>query len=126
MNALKSTSLFLILLLIGLSACNGPDRKISKIDDQLTAIEQDTSSINEEDWNALEASIAELEADVKTNRKEYTDEQLKEIGRLQGRYTRIAIKRGLRDFRIGREDFSKQAEGFLEGLTEEDSLDMEN
>jgi len=46
MNALKSTSLFLILLLIGLSACNGPDRKISKIDDQLTAIEQDTSSIN--------------------------------------------------------------------------------
>ena len=124
MKALKNTFLFLILLTIGLSSCNGPGRKIAKIDDQLTTIEKDPSTTNDEDWKALEASFAELEADLKINRKDYTDEQLKEIGRLQGRYTRIAIKMGLRDFRRGLEEILKKTEGFLEGLTGEDSLDL--
>jgi len=124
MNALKNTFLFLILLAIGLSSCNGPGRKIAKIDDQLTAIEKNPSTTNDEDWKALEASLDELEADLNINRKDYTDEQLKEIGRLHGRYTRIAIKRGLRDFRRGLEELRKQTEGFLEGLTGVDSMDL--
>jgi len=106
---------FLSVLLI---SCNGPASKISRVDEQISKVEQDTTQGNDQDWSQLEIRMAELEEDLKVNRTDYSNEQIKEIGRLQGRYVKLAFKKGVTDFRKGLEDLQNQAEGFLEGLND--------
>jgi ribosomal protein S15P/S13E len=123
---MKKIKLYIACSLIFLTvACNAPNHKIGQVDKQLDAMELDVSSISDEDWKKLDAKIAELEQHYKENRKDYTDEQLQEIGRLQGRYSRLALKRGIENARQGLKDLNELAKGFLEGFTEMDSTDMD-
>lgn len=111
-------SIFVLLI-----ACNGPKQKIAKLDKQLTTIEEDSTKTNEEDWKNLETSIEELTADVKANRNDYTDEQLEEIGRIYARYSKLALKKGLKDFKTGIEDLQSILKGFGEELISTDTSD---
>jgi ribosomal protein S15P/S13E len=108
-----------------LVACNTSKHKINQVDNQLDAMEQDESAIRDEDWKILDSKIAELEQHIKDNRQDYTDEQLHEIGQLEGRYARLALKKGIKDFRQGLQDLTKLTKGFIEGFTETDSLNIQ-
>jgi ribosomal protein S15P/S13E len=109
-------SLFFLMV-----ACNASKQKIDQVDNQLDSMESDESSISDEDWKKLDAKIAELDQHIKENRQDYTDEQLQEIGRLRGRYSRLALKKGIEDARQGLKDLTELAKGFLEGFTEMDT-----
>jgi len=111
----------IFVLLIG---CNGPEQKIAQLDKQLTTIEGDGPKVNEEDWKKLETSIEELTADVKANRNNYTDEQLKEIGRIYARYSKVVLKKGFIDFKTGLEDMKLILEGLGEELKSTDTSDF--
>ena len=61
---------------------------------------------------------------METNRKNYTDEQVKEIGKLQGRYAAILVKQGMDEFQGSLKDLGSKMEGFIEGIT--DSTNIKN
>ena len=69
-----------------------------------------------EDWTKLELSMEELEQDLELNRKEYSEEQIKEAGKIQGKYAALVIKKGMNDLQESVEDFGNQMEGFIEGI----------
>ena len=50
---------------------------------------------------------------------EYTDEELKEIGRIKGQILAKMAKSAVKDLKKQMEDLSKQLEGGLEGFMEE-------
>jgi len=114
---MRAYSLFLLcLLFLTFSSCNQSESQIKSIDAELTLAEQDSSSIDKSDLESLEVQLSELQSDLEANRSSYTDEQIKEIGKLQGRYVALSLKAGLKNLNETIKDAGNQLEGFMEGI----------
>ena len=104
------------LMLITLVSCNRSESQIQSIDAELTLAEQDSINLDKSDLEALGAQLDDLQSDLDANRSNYTDEQIKEVGRLKGRYLALALKRGMKDLNESLKDAGNQLEGFMEGI----------
>jgi tetrahydromethanopterin S-methyltransferase subunit G len=114
---MRQTILFLSFL-IALSSCNNVQSRLDKAEKDIEYAEQNKEKMTANDWSALEKKMQELESDLEQNRDKYTDEQVKEIGKLQGRYFAVAVKKGINDFQESVKDLGNQMEGFIEGITD--------
>ena len=103
---------------IALSGCNKVQSRLDSAEKEIEYAEQNKIEMTEKDWSTLEKTMKELEIDLEQNREKYTDEQIKEIGKLQGRYFAIAVKKGLNDFQESVKDLGNQMDGFIEGITD--------
>jgi len=112
---MRRIMLFLITQVV-LFGCNSIQTNLDKAEGAIEIAEQKSSSMTEEDWSELEMTMQKLETDLEQNRSKYNDEQVKEIGKLQGRYFAVAVKRGINDFQESLKDLGSQAEGFIEGI----------
>lgn len=109
-------TILLLGLLIALSSCNNVQSRLDRAEKEIEHAEQNKEDMTEKDWSALEKKMGELEIDLVQNREEYTDEQVKEIGKLQGRYFAVTVKKGINDFQESVKDLGNQMEGFIEGF----------
>ena len=100
------------------ASCNNAGSKINSCENEITHAEENAKNYTAEDWKKLEDKMDALQNDVETNRDKFTDEQIKEIGKLQGRYFAVAVKKGINDFQESVEDLGNQMEGFIEGITD--------
>jgi chromosome segregation ATPase len=114
---MRQTILFLGFL-IALSSCNNVQSRLDKAEKGIEYAEQNKEEMTAKDWSVLERKMQELESDLEQNRDKYTDEQVKEIGKLQGRYFAVAVKKGINDFQESVKDLGNQMEGFIEGITD--------
>jgi hypothetical protein len=105
----------LISILIAIS-CNNVQYKLDSAEAEIEYAEQNKEEMTAKDWSVLERKMQELESDLEQNRDKYTDEQVKAIGRLQGRYFALAVKKEITDFQESLKDLGNQAEGFIEGI----------
>jgi tetrahydromethanopterin S-methyltransferase subunit G len=113
----KITTLLLIII-ITISSCNNVQSKLNNVEQGLEFAEKNKDDMTEYDWNDLDKKMQELESNLENNRKNYSDEQVKEIGKLQGRYATLLIKKGINDFQESVNDLGTQMEGFIEGITD--------
>jgi hypothetical protein len=111
-------TILLLIFLIALIGCNNIQSKLDSAEKEIEYAEKNKDAMSEKDWSALEIKIQELESDLEQNRDKYTDEQVKEIGKLQGRYFAVAVKKGINDFQESVKDLGNQMEGFIEGITD--------
>jgi len=109
-------TILLLIFFVALSGCKNVQSRLDKAEKELVYAEQNKEDMSNEDWTALETKMLELESDLEQNRDKYTDEQVKEIGKLQGRYYAVAVKKGINDFQESVKDLGNQMEGFIEGL----------
>ena len=109
-------TILLLIFFVALSGCNNVQARLDKAEKELVYAEQNKEDMSNEDWTALETKMLELESDLEQNRDKYTDEQVKEIGKLQGRYYAVAVKKGINDFQESVKDLGNQMEGFIEGI----------
>jgi hypothetical protein len=107
--------IFLIFGII-LNSCSSSQSKMDKVSTMINYAEQNKEDMTEKDWSALEKKMGELEIDLLQNREKYTDEQVKEIGKLLGRYFAITVKKGINDFQDSMNDLGDQVEGFVKGF----------
>jgi hypothetical protein len=114
-NFMKQPILFLgfIITLVG---CNNIQSKLDKADIEIEYAEQNIEEMTEKDWRILEEKMQDLVGDLEQNRDKYTNEQIKEIGKLQGRYFAVALRKGINDFQESVQDFGNQMDGFIEGI----------
>jgi hypothetical protein len=70
--------------------------------------------------------MLELESDLEQNKDKYTDEQVKEIGKLQGRYFAVSLKKGINNFQESLKDLNNQMEGFIEGIKSDTNNNNKN
>ena len=115
---MRQTLLFFSLL-IALSGCNNVQSRLDSAEKEIKYAEQNEKEMTENDWATLEKKMKEIESDLEQNREKYTDEQVKEFGKLQGRYFAIAVKKGLNDFQESVKDLGNQMEGFIEGFKDD-------
>lgn len=113
---MKRKILALVIIALSFAACNTAQSKLDKVGSEIEFAEQNKKEMTSEDWSNLEMMIEELEIDVQANKKKYSEEQIKEFGRLQGRYTALIINKGLIDFQELVKDLGNQMDGFIEGI----------
>jgi primosomal protein N'' len=109
---------FILLALISLlfGACNTTQLKIEKATEEIEYAERNKKGMTEQDFEKLQLQMEELEQDLTENRKNYSEEQIKEIGKIKGRYTALLIKKGIKDIQESVKDIGNQMEGFIEGF----------
>ena len=111
--------IFVFFVLFILFSCDTTQSKLENTETEIEYIEQNEEDMTAKDWFALEKKMQELESDLEQNRDKYTDEQVKEIGKLQGRYAALILKKEIRDLQESINDFGHQMEGFVEGFKPE-------
>ena len=115
---------FLIILFTAyvLTSCQTKEeRVISNMEKLAELIESDGESFNNEDWNDVFVEYEQLQEEA--TQCEFTQEQIKELGRVEGRLaaklTKERAKNLGRDFKNLLESGKGFVEGFVEGLKEE-------
>ena len=111
-------TILLLGFFVALSGCNNVQSRLDIAEKEIEHAEQNKKEMTEKDWSTLEKKMEELESDLEQNREKYTDEQVKEIGKLQGRYFAVAVKKGINDFQESVKDLGNQMDGFIEGITD--------
>jgi hypothetical protein len=108
----------LAILLVGFMSCSQSQMKIDAVKSKIEKAESNIETVSEQDWTDIDLKMEEMKKDLSMNRSDYTDEQVKEIGNLQGRYTKLMIKKGANDFKQGLKDLKNSIEGFVEGMSD--------
>lgn len=109
------------IMLLGLVACDPAKSAISDLESLVNKIEANHESYTQEDWDRIAILYSEIEEELAKH--EYTDEQLKEIGRLKGKCVGFLTKKSLEDFEKQMKNLPKELEGTIEGFMDAFSND---
>ena len=113
------SALFICLLV--LSSCQSREEKvISKLDSLSERIEKDGSIFDADDWEEAIEDFADIHEEMQDC--EFTKEQLRELGKKEGKVSAILAKEGSkalgREFKNFLGNFGAFAKGFKEGAEE--------
>ena len=104
------------VMLLGMISCDSSQSAIRDLEVLLNEIEANYQSYSEEDWENMSLSYSAIEEELAKH--EYTDEELKEIGRMKGRCLGYLTKQSIKEIEKPLEDFGKELEGGIEGFLE--------
>lgn len=106
-----------ILLSVFQYSCGTPQASvINDLETLVNDVEENHAEYTVEDWERVTVSYSEIEEELL--QYEYTDEELKEIGRLKGRYIGYLTKYTVEELKQGVHDIMKELEGGIEGFME--------
>lgn len=111
--------LLLIVFTIGLIVCNSKQTSIDNLANLTEEIQNESAEYSQEDWEQAAQEYEMIEQELSEFKTEYTDEELKEIGRLKGICLARFAKHSLRSLGTEMENALKEAKGIMEGFTEE-------
>jgi len=109
---------FFIIAIVVLTvfSCQNGQSKLNNASNEIENAQQNIKEMNSSDWSELKNTMTELEDHFESNKDNYSDEQVKEIGRIQGKYAALLVKKGINDFQESLKDLGNQVEGLVEGI----------
>ena len=124
----KKALLTLTAVMLGLfclTSCQSQEeRTISKLEQLSERIEENGDKYDVEDWNGIMKEMESISDDIEDC--DLTNQQMKEVGRLQAKFYKAVMKNGKKIFSSGLSkvfaNFGAYAQGLKEGL-QIDSLD---
>lgn len=116
---MKKLMIFAVVMtmLAAMVACSTPQSAINDLESLVEKVEKNRKEYTDEEWTTVLKEYSTINEELKAN--EYTDEELKEIGRLKGRYMGLLTKSAMKVAGSQLKTFFKQLEGGMEGLGEE-------
>ena len=99
-------------------SCNSKQTPMNRLANLTEEIQKNAQDYTKEDWKAFAEELELIENDMDQYMSEYTDEELKEIGRLKGICFAQFTKHSIKTFKNGLENVMKEAEGLIEGFTQ--------
>lgn len=102
---------------LGFSSCETSKTPIGELSSLVERVEDKYDEFTEDDWDKIASEYERIEE--KMSKYEFTDEELKEIGKLKGRIYAKMTKNAVKDFSKQLEYLGKQIEGGVEGFFEE-------
>lgn len=110
------TCAILVLCMMG---CKSKHSPVNRLEYLTVEIQENAQNYTKEDWVTLIEELELIESEIEQYKSEYTDEELKEIGRLKGQCLAQFTKYSMETFKNGLIDVLKEAEGLIEGFTQE-------
>lgn len=99
------------------SSCETSKAPIEHLESLVEEVEDRYDEFTNKDWEKIASEYEKIEEEM--SKYEFTDDELKEIGKLKGRIYAKMTKNALKDFSKQMEEISKQIEGGVEGFFEE-------
>ena len=123
---MKSVKIYFCLFICLLIFCScenkqAPIKKLEKLDRTLV---QQSESFTEEDWEKALAEYEQIEQEL--SMYNYTDEELRQIGKMKGRLLAKLSKEYLNKTMDEVDSYLKMFEGALDGFMEEFDLSLED
>ena len=107
---------FCMSLVFCLVACSTKQEPIRDLSALAEEVQTNGSNYSENDWSVIAQELDAIERKMEQYKGEYTDEEIKEIGRLKGillaHYTKYSVK----SIKKGVENAMKEAEGLIDGF----------
>lgn len=116
---MKNLFLIIIIFTALCVSCTSKQASIDQLSDLYERLSGDTSEYTNEEWDYLCAQYEQIEIELKKYDKDYTDEELIEIGKLKGKCLAQITKHTINDAATQIKNASKEAIGIVEGLLEE-------
>jgi hypothetical protein len=116
-NKIINSFAILILILTMLSCKQSQDR-INKTAEMIERAEKSKETLTQIEIDKMEIEMEELQKDLENNRINYSDQQIQQIGKLQGRFAAMLLKKGITDFQETVKDLGNQMEGFIDGISD--------
>ena len=113
-----------ILLIVGLASCNPGQSTINDLESLVIKVEREHETFTEEEWSEVSMTYSEIERVIANY--EYSDEQLKEIGRLKGKYLGYQTQHSMNNMEKQIKNAAKEVEGAIEGFVDVFSNDNNN
>ena len=107
---------FCMSIVFCLFACTTKMGPIGNLADLTEEVQANGSSYSEEDWKAVSNELDAIENEIEQYRYEYTDEELKEIGRLKGILLAQYAKFSIKSIKGGAKNAITEAEGLIDGF----------
>ena len=98
--------------------CHSKQTPINRLENLTEELRNGAPNYTEEDWRASAEELEMIETEIEQYKSQYTDEELKEIGRLKGICLAQFTKHSILTFKNDFEDAMKEAEGLMEGFTQ--------
>lgn len=117
-NPLIQALLIAILSLV-LTACNKQEQAIDDLRSFSEQLKEESADYTQEDWQQAGEDYQQIIEEIE--QYEFTDEQLKEIGRLQAVCIKQMSKGAMKIMRHNMNSISKQLEGALEEFMSPDT-----
>lgn len=102
---------------LGFSSCETSKTPISELSSLVEKVEDRYDEFTDEDWEKIVSEYEKIEEEL--SKYDYSEEDLKEIGKLKGRIFAKMTKNAVKDFSKQIEDLGKQIKGGVEGFFEE-------
>lgn len=99
-----------------LSAAEPKEKCIKKLEKLNKEVKKEAANFTDEDWDAVLEQYNAISEELKTY--EYTEEELRYIGKQKGRFLGMVAKKSLTKGSKQLNEFLQQMGGFLEGLLE--------
>lgn len=105
-----------LVVMLGLTSCNPSESAINKLESLVNKIEANHETFTDAEWveaaESFEIIVEELDNYA------FTEEELKEIGRMKGKCMGYFTKQSIKNFEKELEEISSELEGGFEGFFE--------
>lgn len=105
-----------VCVMLMMTSCDEKREALNDLRDMAKELNENADRMNAEEWEKTIAVYAHLDSVISTN--EYTEEELKEIGRLQGECLGHFTKNSVRKIKKGVKKAVSQFQGIMEGFKE--------
>lgn len=109
----------MFVLLIGLVSCNSKQTPINELSDLSEEIKDNGAEYSQDDWEKAAQEFEMIAQELKRYKSEYTDEELREIGRLEGICLTYFTKQSLHTLNNDIKNAIKETEGIWDGFAKE-------
>lgn len=92
-----------------LCSCSSKQNPVDKLEDLVEDLQEESEEYSSKDWERLAQTYAEIEQDLQ--KYEYTDEKLKEIGKLKAKCFRSFAKSSAKALKSTMHNFKMQLDG---------------
>ena len=111
--------ILMFALIIGLISCNSKQTPINDLSDLSEEIKDDGAEYSQDDWEKAAQEFEMIAQELKRYKSEYTDEELREIGRLEGICLAYFTKQSLHTLNNDIKNAIKETEGIWDGFVKE-------
>lgn len=116
----------LTCLALTFTSCNNKNTPIHDLQELSEDLKQNSKNYTDDDWAAISQSLDNINNEIDEHRTEYTDEEMKEIGRLKGicgaYLTKYAMKNASRQLKDLIQQFGGAVQGVKDALDSDPSL----
>ena len=110
----KCYQIITILFVIIVSACNSKTKPIDQLRNLNENLSENMANFSEDDWKDVAEEFEEIVKDLEEHRSEYTEAELREIGRLEGQCAAKFTKAYMNALSDEIEDANNILDGFMD------------